>query len=169
ACPTNQEVLCLHNLLLVLSGRQDNARVQREKLLRDYPLNATLWWLNWFDGRSESALAQWRGLCQGRDVNALMTAGQLINWGMPTLATEMLNALDCQRTLSLYLQASLLPKAERGELVAKAIDVFPQFVRFPNTLEEVAALESIEECWFARHLLACFYYNKRSYNKAITL
>ncbi|MGQ7148589.1 hypothetical protein ACUOA8_60770, partial [Escherichia sp. SS-MK2] len=52
----------------------------REKLLRDYPLNATLWWLNWFDGRSESALAQWRGLCQGRDVNALMTAGQLINW-----------------------------------------------------------------------------------------
>ncbi|MDL5554883.1 HAMP domain-containing protein, partial [Klebsiella pneumoniae] len=35
------------------------------------------------------------------------TAGQLINWGMPTLATEMLNALDCQRTLSLYLQASL--------------------------------------------------------------
>ncbi len=75
----------------------------------------------------------------------------------------MLNALDCQRTLPLYLQASLLPKAERGELVAKAIDVFPQFVRFPNTLEEVAALESIEECWFARHLLACFYYNKRSY------
>ncbi|HHZ6531112.1 TPA: DUF5107 domain-containing protein [Escherichia coli] len=133
----------------------------------DYPLNATLWWLNWFDGRSESALAQWRGLCQGRDVNALMTAGQLINWGMPTLAAEMLNALDCQRTLPLYLQASLLPKAERGELVAKAIDVFPQFVRFPNTLEEVAALESIEECWFARHLLACFYYNKRSYNKAI--
>ncbi len=98
-----------------------------------------------------------------------MTAGQLINWGMPTLAAEMLNALDYQRTLPLYLQASLLPKAERGELVAKAIDVFPQFVRFPNTLEEVAALESIEECWFARHLLACFYYNKRSYNKAITL
>ncbi|EQQ06908.1 hypothetical protein G749_02950 [Escherichia coli HVH 87 (4-5977630)] len=98
-----------------------------------------------------------------------MTAGQLINWGMPALAAEMLNALDCQRTLPLYLQASLLPKAKRGELVAKAIDVFPQFVRFPNTLEEVAALESIEECWFARHLLACFYYNKRSYGKAIAL
>ncbi len=162
-------MLCLHNLLLVLSGRQDNARLQREKLLRDYPLNATLWWLNWFDGRSESALVQWRGLCQGRDVNALMTAGQLINWGMPALAADMLNALDCQRTLPLYLQASLLPKAERGELVVKAIDAFPQFVRFPNTLEEVAALESIEECWFARHLLACFYYNKRSYGKAIAL
>ena len=33
----------------------------------------------------------------------------------------------------------------------------------------MAALESIEECWFARHLLACFYYNKRSYGKAIAL
>ncbi len=32
----------------------------------------------------------------------------------------------------------------------------------------MAALESIEECWFARHLLACFY-NKRSYGKAIAL
>ncbi|MBW6087560.1 hypothetical protein HTS61_18435 [Escherichia coli] len=57
---------------------------------------------------------------RGRDVNALMTAGQLINWGMPTTAAEMLNALDCQRTLPLYLQASLLPKAERGELVTKS-------------------------------------------------
>ncbi|XNM76356.1 hypothetical protein ACLK19_16945 [Escherichia coli] len=30
-------------------------------------------------------------------------------------------------------------------------------------------VESIEECWFAHKLLACFYYNKRSYDKAITL
>ncbi len=127
ASPTNQEVLCLHNLLLVFVVVR-TTRVCSARAPRDYPLNATLWWLNWFDGRSESALAQWRGLCQGRDINALMTAGQLINWGMPTLAAEMLNALDCQRTLPLYLQASLLPKAERGELVAKAIDVFPQFV-----------------------------------------
>ncbi len=114
--------------------------MQREKLLRDYPLNATLWWLNWFDGRSESALVQWRGLCQGRDVNALMTAGQLINWGMPP------GGRYAERT-GLSAHATALPasqfatKAERGELVAKAIDAFPQFVRFPNTLEEVAALE----------------------------
>ena len=111
ACPTNQEVLCLHNLLLVLSGRQDNARLQREKLLRDYPLNATLWWLNWLDGRSESALAQWRGLCQGRDVNALMTAGQLINWGMPTLA-----ARDAERT-GLPAHAAAL---SAGEFIAES-------------------------------------------------
>ncbi|EKW83019.1 hypothetical protein EC971742_0623, partial [Escherichia coli 97.1742] len=30
---------------------------------------------------------------------------------LATIAAEMLNALDCQRTLPLYLQASLLPKA----------------------------------------------------------
>ncbi|MCL7158836.1 hypothetical protein MWK16_26940, partial [Escherichia coli] len=32
ACPAYQEVLCLHNLLLVLSGRQVNARLHREIL-----------------------------------------------------------------------------------------------------------------------------------------
>lgn len=36
-------------------------------------------------------------------------------------------------------------------------------------LEEVVVLESIEECWFACYLLACFYYNKCSYNKVIAL
>lgn len=43
---------------------------------------------------------------------------------MSTLVVEMLNALDCQCMLLLYLQASLLLKAECGELVVKAIDVF---------------------------------------------
>jgi len=169
ACPTNQEVLCLQNLLMQLSGREENARLQREKLLHDYPLNPTLWWLNWFAERTEACLAQWRGMCRGRDVNAMLTAGQLINWGMPSLASDMLAALGCQRTLPLYLQASLLPQAEREGLVARARAVFPEFVRFPNTLDEVAALESIDECWFARHLLACFFYSKRSYGKATAL
>ena len=77
-------------------------------------------------------------------------------------------ALDCQRTLPLY-QASLLPKAERGELVAKPLMSSPQFVRFPNTLEEVAALESIEGAGLPVIYWPSFYYNKRSYNKAITL
>ena len=169
ACPTNQEVLCLQNLLLQLSGREENARLQRETLLRDYPLNPTLWWLDWFSGRSDARLTRWREMCRGRDVNALLTAGQLINWGMPSLATEMLAALDCPRTLPRYLQASLLPQAERGALVEQAREAFPAFVRFPNTLDEVAALESITECGFARHLLACFFYNKRSYEKATVL
>jgi tetratricopeptide (TPR) repeat protein len=169
ACPTNQEVLCLNNLLLVLSGRTDDARRERETLLRDYPLNTTLWWLSWFDERTDARLNAWRTVCQGRDVNALITAGQLINWGMASLALEVLQALDCQRTLPLYMQASLLPQAERGALLARAREVFPAFVRFPNTLDEVAALERLEECSFARHLLACFYYNKRHYAKAVAL
>jgi len=169
ACPTNQEVLCLQNLLLQLSGREEDARLQRETLLRDYPLNPTLWWLSWFAERSDARLTRWRDMCRGRDINALLTAGQLINWGMPSLAVEMLAALDCPCTLPRYLQASLLLQAERGALVECAREAFPAFVRFPNTLDEVAALESIDECWFARHLLACFFYNKRRYEKATAL
>lgn len=169
ACPTNQDVLCLQNLLLLQSGKQREAREQREKLLRDYPLNPTLWWLSWFDERSETRYSQWRGMCRGRDINALLTAGQLLSWGMPALAAEMLDALQCQQTLALYLQASLKQPQERATLIEQARAVFPQFVRFPNTLTEVAALENLEECWFARHLLACFHYHKGSYDKAIEL
>ncbi len=169
ASPTNQDVLGLQNLLLLRSGRQTEARRQRESLLRDYPLNPTFWWLNWHDDRTESRLAQWRRICGGRDVNALLTAGQLISWGMPQLASEMLTLLGCERTLALYLQASLMPQGERAAWVERAREAFPAFVRFPNTLMEVAALESIEECGFARHLLACFHYSKRNYEKATAL
>lgn len=169
ACPTNQEVLCLENLLLQLSGENDAAAQQRETLLRDYPLNTTLWWLEWHSSRSESALANWRNLCGGRDVNALLTAGQLLRWGMAEKAQQALELLACERTLPLYLQASLLPVDERGPLIARAREAFPQFVRFPNTLDEVDALCAVSECAFALHLLACFFYSKRNDEKAIEL
>jgi hypothetical protein len=42
-------------------------------------------------------------------------------------------------------------------------------VRFPNLLVEVAALEKIPECYFAQHLLACFHYSRRHYEKATQL
>lgn len=168
ACPTNQDVLCLENLLLQLNGSSE-AAAQRTTLLRDYPLNPTLWWLEWHASRSEQALANWRNLCGGRDINALVTAGQLLNWGRADLARDVLDTLACERTLPLYLQASLLPASERGALLVRARDAFPQFVRFPNTLDEVDALYAISECAFARHLLACFHYSKGDVGKAIAL
>ncbi|MGG5838336.1 DUF5107 domain-containing protein [Huaxiibacter chinensis] len=169
ACPTNQEVLCLQNLLLHLSGRAEDANRQLAQLLCDYPLNPTLWWLSWFTGRTDARLAKWKALCGERDVNAVIVASQLINWGMPTLADEMLAALDCPRTLPRYFQASLMPQSTRAERVQQARAAFPSFVRFPNTLDEVAVLEKVDECSFARHLLACFHYSKRNYEKAIAL
>lgn len=167
--PGNQEVICLENLLLQLNGQCDRAAKEREQRLKEYPLNPTLWWLKAYCERSDSNFAQWRGLCGGRDINALLTAGQLLSWGMCELAKEVLEALDIQRTLPLYLHASLLSKTERAPLITRARHVFPEFVRFPNTLDEVAALEKMDECYFALHLLACFHYSKRNAEKAIAL
>ncbi len=169
ATPGNQDVICLENLLLQLSGQNERAAKEREQHLKAWPLNPTLWWLKAQGERSEASFAQWRGLCGGRDINALLTAGLLLSWGMKKQALEVLEALDIQRTLPLYLHASLLSKSERAPLIARARNVFPEFVRFPNTLDEVAALEKIDECYFALHLLACFHYSKRSYEKAIAL
>ena len=169
ATPGNQDAICLKNLLLELSGQREQAAKEREAYLKEFPLNPTLWWLEAWSNGSDASLSQWRGLCGDRDINALLTAGQLLSWGMDNLAKEVLEALDMQRTLPLYLHASLLSKSERAELIGRARNAFPGFVRFPNTLDEVAALEKIDECYFALHLLACFHYSKRSYEKATAL
>lgn len=115
------------------------------------------------DLAAESDMARWVGICQSRDINALQTAGLLLDWGMTERAKAVLTALNCQKTLPLYLQASLSEGNERLALINRAREVFPDFVRFPNLLPEVAALENVTECYFAQHLLACFHYSRRNY------
>lgn len=169
ACQTNQDVLSLETLLLHLAGRRGEAQEQIAKLLRDYPLNPTLWWIKATLSEAESDYAQWVGVCQSRDINALQTAGLLLSWGMADRAKAVLATLNCQKTLPLYLQASLSKGSERTALINRAREVFPDFVRFPNLLVEVAALERVSECYFAQHLLACFHYSRRNYDKATLL
>lgn len=169
ACQTNQDVLSLETLLLHLAGRRGEAQEQIAKLLRDYPLNPTLWWIKATLSEAESDYAQWVGVCQSRDINALQTAGLLLSWGMADRAKAVLATLNCQKTLPLYLQASLSKGSERTALINRAREVFPDFVRFPNLLVEVAALERVSECYFAQHLLACFHYSRRNYEKATLL
>ncbi|MDS7913097.1 DUF5107 domain-containing protein [Klebsiella pasteurii] len=169
ACQTNQDVLSLEALLLHFTGRPAEAQEQIAKLLRDYPLNPTLWWIKATLSEAEPDYAQWVGVCQSRDINALQTAGLLLSWGMADLAKDVLTKLNCQKTLPLYLQASLGQGNERIALINRAREVFPDFVRFPNLLVEVAALENVSECYFAQHLLACFHYSRRNYEKATRL
>ncbi|WP_058913218.1 DUF5107 domain-containing protein [Entomohabitans teleogrylli] len=169
ALPSNQEAICLQILLLTRSGKIADAQRQLTESLRQYPLNTTLYWLRWHQQRDEQSLVAWRRIAGQRDINALLTANQLLNWGMDELAREALAMLDCCCTLPRYLQASLLPATQRSALLAEARRAFPAFVRFPNTLDEVAMLEKLDECYFAHHLLACFYYSKRSYDKALAL
>lgn len=168
ACPTNQDVLSLETLLLHPAGRRSQALQQIEKLLGDYPLNPTLRWLNATISRTEADTARWFAVCQSRDINALLTAGLLLSWGMAARAKAVLTALNCQKTLPLYLQASLAEGNERIALINRAREVFADFVRFPNLLV-MAALEALANHYFAQHLLACFHYSRRHYEKATQL
>ena len=104
ACQTNQDVLSLEALLLHFTGRPAEAQEQIAKLLRDYPLNPTLWWIKATLSEAEPDYAQWVGVCQSRDINALQTAGLLLSWGMADRAKDVLAKLNCQKTLPLYLQ-----------------------------------------------------------------
>ncbi|MBZ4369661.1 tetratricopeptide repeat protein, partial [Mycobacterium tuberculosis] len=44
---------------------------------------------------------------------------------------------------------------------------FAKCVRFPNTLDEVVMLQSLQQDAFACYLLGCFWYSKRRYDDAI--
>lgn len=44
---------------------------------------------------------------------------------------------------------------------------FANRVRFPNTLDEVVMLQSLQQDAFACYLLGCFWYSKRRYDEAI--
>lgn len=89
--------------MLDLTGRRSQALQQIEKLLGDYPLNPTLWWLNATISEAEADTARWFAVCQSRDINALLTAGLLLSWGMAARAKAVLTALNCQkRCRSIY-------------------------------------------------------------------
>ncbi|WP_159565768.1 DUF5107 domain-containing protein [Budvicia diplopodorum] len=166
---TNQAVISLKGLVLQLSGQREESRQWLARWAQEYPLNPTLHYLLWREYQDEERLQVWRQVAGNRGINSLITAGQMLSYGQTELALEVLARLDSQETLPLYLHASLLPESQRSALLSKARDAFPHHVRFPNTLDEVDMLAQIGECYFARHLLACFHYSKRNYSQAVEL
>ncbi|QBH97665.1 DUF5107 domain-containing protein [Limnobaculum zhutongyuii] len=165
----NQTVICLKGLVLQLAGQRQESQQWLTRWCAEYPLNPTLHYLLWRQYGDDAHLEQWRQVSGGRGINSLLTAGLMLSCGQPELAQEVLSLLNSQETLPLYFRASMLPVAERVSLLADARAAFPAYVRFPNTLDEVDMLESLTECYFARHLLACFHYSKRNYQRAVEL
>lgn len=52
--------------------------------------------------------------------------------------------------------------------IERARECLQNRVRFPNTLDEVQMLQTLEQSAFARYLLGCFWYSKRRYAEAVS-
>lgn len=56
----------------------------------------------------------------------------------------------------------------RDLFLQQARHCFAQRVRFPNTLDEVQMLQTLQDDAFASYLLGCFWYSKRRYEQAVS-
>lgn len=169
----NYAAIALKALLLQLSHQNSAAERWITEQLNQHPLQYTLHYLRYHLTRSEADLQTLLNITGGRGINALAVANDMIDFGQRALAIEALKLINGQETLPAYMLASLLrdelSEANLQNLLQTAQSAFPMHVRFPNTLAEVNALTQLPESYFAQHLLACFHYNKRNYNKAVEL
>ncbi|WP_213990220.1 DUF5107 domain-containing protein [Sodalis sp. dw_96] len=164
-------LLALRAAMLQRSGRLADSLAYIDMQLQTYPLHYVLFALRYlFDNRPEF-LDELRRVTGGRGMNALAIANTLLSFGLRQEALTVLELLDSQETLPVYLRAVLLkdsvPQAQYLALLGRARDNFSRWVRFPNQLAEAAMLEQVPECYFAHYLLGCFHYSKRSYERAV--
>lgn len=164
-------MLALRAVLLQRTGRTAESLDYIEGLLKTYPLHYVLYALRYLFDNRPASLAELHRVTGDRGINALNIASTLLSFGMEQDALTVLNLLASKDTLACYLRAALLKEhishEEYFALLKGARDNFGHDVRFPNQLAEVAMLEQIPECYFARYLLGCFHYSKRNYERAV--
>lgn len=78
----------------------------------------------------------------------------------------MLELLDSRETLPMLWRASLSDNPQ--PFIERARECLQNRVRFPNTLDEVQMLQTLEQSAFARYFLGCFWYSKRRYAEAVS-
>lgn len=165
---SNTLAMGLKALALAQQQSKDAALTYIAGALEQYPLNYTLYYARWAISGEASALAALRNVTGQRGANACLLAGWLSSLGQYAAAREMLAALESPETLPLLWQASLTDEVSvRQQLIAEAEVRHGSRVRFPNSLDEVQMLQTLDDAPFARYLLGCFWYSKRRYDAAV--
>ncbi len=162
---SNNLAMGLKALALATTQSQQTALTYIDLALKTHPLSYVLHYARWAISGDEASGDALRQVTGGRGINASTLAGWLVSLGKKQAASELLALLDCQETLPLLWQASLSDNPQSYLLNAQRS--FAKCVRFPNTLDEVVMLQSLQQDAFACYLLGCFWYSKRRYDDAI--
>jgi len=163
---SNNLAMGLKALALAKLSREEEALSYITQQLRAYPLSYVLHYARWAitkTSASQDALIQVTGR---RGTNACELAGWLCSQGLKAEAKDVLVLLDSQETLPLMWLASL--SCDPLPLIERAKASLHHRVRFPNTLDEVQMLQTLQDHAFARYLLGCFWYSKRRYDDAVS-
>lgn len=165
---SNNLAMGLKALALAKLGREDDAQAFIDAGLRSHPLSYALHYARWAMSQDAAAREKLLLVTGRRGANACVLAGWLTSMGMSFAAREVLDLLDSQETLPQLWRAALSDNAEtRARYLVAARRCEPNRVRFPNTLDEVQMLQTLQDDAFACYLLGCFWYSKRRYDEAV--
>lgn len=162
---SNNLAMGLKALALAKLERQDEALAFISQQLRAYPLSYVLHYARWAISPTADTAKALIDVTGRRGTNACELAGWLTSLGLRAEAKAVLQLLDSQETLALMWLASLSENPQ--PLIERARTCLRHRVRFPNTLNEVQMLQTLQDNAFARYLLGCFWYSKRRYDDAV--
>ena len=163
---SNNLAMGLKALALAELGREAQALSFITARLKDYPLSYVLHYARWAIEKTAESADALIAVTGRRGTNACELAGWLMSMGLKEQARSLLNLLDSQETLPLMWQASL--SDDPTPLIERARASLGHRVRFPNTLDEVQMLQTLQAFAFARYMLGCFWYSKRRYDDAVS-
>ncbi|WP_446029914.1 DUF5107 domain-containing protein [Lelliottia amnigena] len=166
---SNNLAMGLKALALVKLGREADALAFIDAGLHTHPLSYALHYARWAISQDAAAREKLLLVTGRRGANACVLAGWLTSMGMSFAAREVLDLLDSQETLPQLWRAALSDNAEtRIRHLAAARCCEPNRVRFPNALDEVQMLQTLQDDAFARYQLGCFWYSRRRYDEAVS-
>lgn len=161
----NNMAMGLKALALAKLERTEEALEWIEACLQTQPLSYPLHYARWAIGRTEADCEALRAVTGCRGINASYLAGWLLSLGQREQARELLAVLDSQETIPMLWRAAL--EEDSANFLRQARESLSRRVRFPNTLDEVQMLQSLQNDAFAGYLLGCFWYSKRRYDDAV--
>ena len=161
----NNLAMGLKALALAATRGEQTAQAYIDQSLKTHPLGYALHYARWAIGREATARDALINVTGQRGINASTLAGWLVSLGKKQEARELLVLLDSQEAMPMLWLASLSDDPQ--PYLQSAQRCFANRVRFPNTLDEVVMLQSLQQDAFACYLLGCFWYSKRRYDEAI--
>ncbi|WP_297207786.1 DUF5107 domain-containing protein [uncultured Pluralibacter sp.] len=161
----NNMAMGLKALALAQLGRRDEALAWINQRLPSQPLSYPLHYARWAISRSDADRDALRSVTGRRGINASYLAGWLLSLGQREQARELLALLDSRETIPALWRAAL--EDNRARFLEEARTSFSLRVRFPNTLDEIQMLQTLQDDAFACYLLGCFWYSKRRYDDAV--
>ncbi|MFV0576583.1 MAG: DUF5107 domain-containing protein [Vibrio sp.] len=165
---THYQAMGLKALLLTKLDRLEEANAYIDTQLEQYPLAYLLAFQKCQTNQDNQSLEHFKHITSGRAINAIHIANFYISINEFELAKSVLEHIDGTTAMTCFYQAYLSnDKSTAQQLLQQAEAEFNQNVIFPNTLIEIEVLQAFEDHYFANYLLACFFYAKKNYAKAV--